>query len=843
MTTSDSELQPQGFGGTCPNWESLLPEGPRLVLPEMGAATSGALAWPDPMTGPVGGYAAIAIDPLTESMGQIEGVMAQASAGLKDGGSLLLEVENLHSPRSLRRVLEGRVGPCDPLGSLNDPSQYVVPSRAIQAVGRAGLWIRDVIQVPSHPHELRGGFVEDMFRAGMLPVTHAGGMPPWKLWIHGQKLARRPLGTLLIGPGDPAAQQRTVRSLEGVLPPEWDTVLAGAADSVSPATPSDSTAINRAVTRTTGHLILFLRAGASMDRTMFQGLLAETVRGAAVPRGSDGFCDGDLSGLMIERDRLLQVGPMDESLHNLQLATEDFLLRMQTFRGEIVTVRDGLHQAPPMIVANASSFEREGQELMERWEAFHGPELPDPMTDTKSMDPAERETDPPWQGRAPRVSLCMIARDEEQFLPKCLERAAPCVDEIILVDTGSEDRTVEIAESFGAKVLHFPWCDDFAAARNHGLQQATGDWVLVLDADEHLDLDAPEMVRELAERPGVSGYHLRFTNHYTGGKSIGVLMVRLFRNLPGVAYENRIHEQVTPSLAKAGESLGLATMVSGLEVAHEGYREEVMLSKNKVERNDRLFRLQLEEHPDDAYSLYKYGDFLRGVPGREDEALSVLQECFAKILQRPPVATRSLPFAGEVGALVALALMQRNQAAEARAVVDTCFRRCLSTPNLHYIAAGLALTQRNNDEAIAHFQACLRYRGQVLVVPIQEGITGHIAVAGIAQAYMQKGDLDGGQRLLEQAIAMEPGWEVSHLTLARLHLEKGDLGRALSVLTDHLRLHPDSPGAAQQATLLLQRIGRPGEARAMGEHALKLYRERQQLNEATNVERVLASLG
>ena len=89
-------------------------------------------------------------------------------------------------------------------------------------------------------------------------------------------------------------------------------------------------------------------------------------------------------------------------------------------------------------------------------------------------------------GRAPRITLCMIARDEERFLPECLDRARAAVDEIVIVDTGSKDRTVAIAQSFGAKVLHVPWDDDFSAPRNAGIAAATGDWILVLDADEFL---------------------------------------------------------------------------------------------------------------------------------------------------------------------------------------------------------------------------------------------------------------------------------------------------------------------------------------------------------------------
>ena len=100
--------------------------------------------------------------------------------------------------------------------------------------------------------------------------------------------------------------------------------------------------------------------------------------------------------------------------------------------------------------------------------------------------------------RCPTISLCMIARNEERVLGDCLASIRPYVDEIILVDTGSTDRTVEIAENFGAKGYHFPWCDDFSAARNVSLSHATGDWVLWMDADDTIPEECGQKLHDLA---------------------------------------------------------------------------------------------------------------------------------------------------------------------------------------------------------------------------------------------------------------------------------------------------------------------------------------------------------
>src|SRR5437773_6000316 len=99
-----------------------------------------------------------------------------------------------------------------------------------------------------------------------------------------------------------------------------------------------------------------------------------------------------------------------------------------------------------------------------------------------------------------RISLCMIVRDEEQFILECIESARDAVDESIVVDTGSTDRTIELAERAGASVYPFVWCDDFAAARNASIEKASGDWVLWLDADERLARGGAEVLREAVEK-------------------------------------------------------------------------------------------------------------------------------------------------------------------------------------------------------------------------------------------------------------------------------------------------------------------------------------------------------
>src|SRR3972149_5420178 len=150
----------------------------------------------------------------------------------------------------------------------------------------------------------------------------------------------------------------------------------------------------------------------------------------------------------------------------------------------------------------------------------------------------------------PSVSLCMIVKNEETYLADSLKSAKPFVDEIIVVDTGSTDSTVEIAQAFGAKVVHFPWRDDFAAARNESLRHATGDWVLVMDADERLTQGSGELIEGLSRAPAdIVGYivKLLWPKEGDGGMVRLGWLTRLFRNWIGVEYRGIIHEEVASS--------------------------------------------------------------------------------------------------------------------------------------------------------------------------------------------------------------------------------------------------------------------------------------------------------
>jgi GT2 family glycosyltransferase/glycosyltransferase involved in cell wall biosynthesis len=225
-----------------------------------------------------------------------------------------------------------------------------------------------------------------------------------------------------------------------------------------------------------------------------------------------------------------------------------------------------------------------------------------------------------------RISLCMIVKDEEEMLPRCLAAVAAHVDEIVVVDTGSTDRTVEIAESYGARVIAFPWNGSFADARNLSLDAATGDWILWLDADEVLDEGNGPLLRELAARSWREGFYVRMTSVLGEDAAEGFVhqTMRLFRNRPEYRFVGRIHEQHTGNMPL---SLPERFEVTDLHVLHFGYGAERVAARDKGERNRTLLELDAAEKADDPFTLFNLGTEHLSA-GRPDEAAQLLSSAW-----------------------------------------------------------------------------------------------------------------------------------------------------------------------------------------------------------------------
>ncbi len=213
----------------------------------------------------------------------------------------------------------------------------------------------------------------------------------------------------------------------------------------------------------------------------------------------------------------------------------------------------------------------------------------------------------------PRLSAVLIARDEETVLPRCLRSLRGAVDEVVVLDTGSHDRTASVAWEGGACVFRGEWTDDFAAARNAALACARGEWVLWIDADEEL-VASPEQVRALMDA-GHDAYEVEIENlvdEREGGDRFVHSTLRMFRRAEETRWEGRVHEQV------AGLA-GPKVRIEGPFLRHYGYRPSIMAAKDKANRTIWLLERALEEEPGDPFQRFNLANALL-VAGRREAA-------------------------------------------------------------------------------------------------------------------------------------------------------------------------------------------------------------------------------
>ena len=206
------------------------------------------------------------------------------------------------------------------------------------------------------------------------------------------------------------------------------------------------------------------------------------------------------------------------------------------------------------------------------------------------------------------VSLCMIVKNEEDYLQNCLESIKDIIDEIIIVDTGSTDRTVEIAKSYGAKIYYFKWNNNFSEARNESLKYATKDWILILDADDELRAKYKENLKLLlnSKLDEDTVYFFETLNFYGDKVDNNCITInlnpRMFKTNRGIHYEGEIHNQLVYSQSKYD------TICSDIKIHHYGYLSKNIASKNKRTRNITILNEKIKKEPSNKFNYFNLGN-------------------------------------------------------------------------------------------------------------------------------------------------------------------------------------------------------------------------------------------
>ncbi len=389
------------------------------------------------------------------------------------------------------------------------------------------------------------------------------------------------------------------------------------------------------------------------------------------------------------------------------------------------------------------------------------------------------------------LSLSMIVRDEAERLPACLASVAGFVDEIVVVDTGSRDDTAAVAARHGAEVRHLPWPGDFAPARNQALEWVRGDWVLVLDADERLQPEAREPLRQLMAEPEALLITL-LRRELGAAQSPYSCVSRLFRRHPAIRWERAYHSLVDDSVAalqsREPHWRVLACPVPAL--LHDGYRPELLATGDKEQRLRRAMEQELRQRPGDPYTCAKLGA-LEIAAGRRERGLELLSTGLAHC----PAGAHPERFELLLHLGIALAPVDPG-AATAR------YREALALPLEPRLAvAALVNLAALELQAGRAGQAAALARRATAAAP-------ELALAwfNLGLSERQQGDMEAAASAYDTAIRLEPDLADAHRNRAVVRLLRGDIAGARQGFRHAIALLL-AQGRSDEAAALRQQAG------------------------------------
>ncbi|MBO3460205.1 tetratricopeptide repeat protein [Aetokthonos hydrillicola Thurmond2011] len=370
----------------------------------------------------------------------------------------------------------------------------------------------------------------------------------------------------------------------------------------------------------------------------------------------------------------------------------------------------------------------------------------------------------------------MIVKNEAVALPQCLSSVQNVVDEIVVLDTGSSDRTPVIAKQFGAKVHHFQWCDDFSAARNEALKYVTGDWVLVLDADETL---SSKIVPDLQDAIYREEYLvINLVRHEVGAQQSPYSLVsRLFRNHPDISFSRPYHALVDDSVSKiiSQEPHWEIGYLQDVAILHVGYQKNAIAQKKKLFKAQAAMEEFLAAHPNDSYVCSKLGALYVNI-GKISEGIELLIRGIANSEENHEILYEL------------------------------------------YYHLGIAYSRLNNPkQAIAHYQAGIK-------LPIYP-LVKLGAYNNLGNLLKDTGDLKGAKAAYETALKIDPSFATGYcnlgMTLKAMHLYTD----AVTAYQTAIQFNPNYAEAYQNLGVVLLKLGNVQYSLAAFRTAIALHQQ------------------
>ncbi|MDO8092741.1 MAG: tetratricopeptide repeat protein [Candidatus Brocadiales bacterium] len=383
----------------------------------------------------------------------------------------------------------------------------------------------------------------------------------------------------------------------------------------------------------------------------------------------------------------------------------------------------------------------------------------------------------------PKISLCMIVKNEARWLSRCLNSVKGLVNEMIIVDTGSTDETVKIAKGYGANVFHHPWNDNFSESRNYALKHAAGDWILHLDADEELVQEDIPLVKGIIKKKELNGVYCLFysTQNASSGHS-KFFLPRLFRNNIGICYRGRIHE--TPVIPGN-------TSFSNIRIIHYGYSLDEVTMATKRKRNASILLEEVRKNPKDValhFYLAKnyYEQELYDLSLKEGEAVLTI---FSNdnIAKKPEL---------EIFLIMAYSHYNKGNYQEAERLCTQAIERKPNYIDPYFFLGHLYLMQDKYASSIASFQRYFQIKDTLKKNPefnhlvIYSFTKSHEAHAGLGTAFGKLGNYAASINQFKKAISICPQFAEAYNGLGVIHGYQGRLDNAVTYLKTALQIKP-----------------------------------------------------
>lgn len=387
----------------------------------------------------------------------------------------------------------------------------------------------------------------------------------------------------------------------------------------------------------------------------------------------------------------------------------------------------------------------------------------------------------------------MIVKNEEKNVSQCLNSVKDFVEEMIILDTGSTDSTVEIAKQLGAKVYNYQWQNDFAAARNEALKYVNGEWVLILDGDEEL---IPEIIPEIKELiSNENNLVINLLREEVGSNAAPFSLIsRLFRNHSQLKFSRPYHELIDDSVTEllTKENHWKIVSLPKIAIKHYGYQPDVITAKNKVLMAKKTMESYLKKEPNDVYIGNKLGALYLQI-NEDKKGLKLLKTAL------------------------------KSNLANAEILVE-----------LYYHLANYFAKQKQFDNAIKNYQKAISQ-------PVLEELKLS-SYNNLATVYQHIKDWENAIKYYEIIIKINPTFALAYYNLGKTYKEMGIFLKAIDSYQKAIKFAPEYPWSYQNLAVLLFKKGKIEESIKLFKQAINLH-HKQNPSEALRLKQELQAMG